>query len=85
MADGPRSVKMLVKPVYPEAAKQMKVVGLVQIDVTVDPRGKVTDVKTLSGNPLLTMAAADAVRKWKYAPALTSTNETVLINFTAGR
>ncbi len=55
-----------------------------QIDVTVDPHGKVTDVKTLSGNPVLATAAADAVRKWKYAPSSTSTNETVVINFTAG-
>ena len=62
-----RAVKSKVPPVYPELAKRMKITGVVKVEATVDPDGKVTGVKTLSGNSALTNAAEDAVRKWKFA------------------
>ena len=71
-----RTVKVRVPPVYPELAKRMKISGVVKIDATVDSDGKVTDVKTVAGNHLLSTAAEDAVRKWKFAsgPATTVVN-----------
>lgn len=62
-----RAVKSKVPPVYPELAKRMKITGVVKVEATVDADGKVTGVKTLSGNSALTNAAEDAVRKWKFA------------------
>ena len=38
------------------------------MEATVDAGGKVTDVKGLSGNSILTNAAEEAVRKWKFVP-----------------
>ena len=62
-----RAVKERVAAVYPEIAKRMRVSGVVRLEVTVDAQGKVTDVKTLSGNHMLSVAAEEAVRKWRFA------------------
>jgi TonB family protein len=61
-----RAVKTKVPPVYPELAKRMKITGVVKVEATVDPDGKVTAVKVVSGNSALQNAAEDAVRKWKF-------------------
>jgi TonB family protein len=63
-----RAVKSRVSPVYPEIAKRMRIEGEVRLSVTVDSDGKVTDVKPVSGNHMLSTAAEDAVRKWKFEP-----------------
>ena len=55
-------------PEYPAIAKQMKVVGKVEVQVTIDAEGNVEDVKILSGNSLLTNAVVSAVKKWKFTP-----------------
>jgi len=57
-----------VQPEYPEMAKQMKLKGKVEIDVTIDEAGGVEAVKVLSGNPLLTGAARRALKQWKFTP-----------------
>jgi len=62
-----RAIKSRVTPVYPELAKRMKIAGVVKIEATVDAEGKVTDVKTLNGSRVLSGAAEEAVRKWKFA------------------
>ena len=61
-----RAVKSRVSPVYPEVAKRMRVTGVVKLEVTVDAAGMVTDVKTVSGNHMLSTAAEEAVRKWRF-------------------
>ncbi len=64
-----RAVKQKVPPVYPELAKRMRISGVVKMEATVDAEGKVTAVKTVSGNHALSDAAEDAVRKWKFVPS----------------
>jgi len=76
-----RAVKSRVPPAYPEIAKHLKIEGVVRIEATVDPDGKVIDVKTLSGNHVLSPAAEDAVRKWRFVPAPAESMVTVEINF----
>jgi len=39
------------------------------VDALIDPNGDVTEVKALSGPPILRQAAMDAIRQWKYDPA----------------
>ncbi len=46
----------------------MHVEGAVQLMATVSAAGNITAVKVLSGDPLLTKAAVDAVKRWKYKP-----------------
>jgi TonB family protein len=76
-----RAVKSRVEPVYPEIAKRMKIEGEVKLEATVNADGKVTDVKAISGNRVLSMAAEDAVRKWKFEPGSGNANVTVAVNF----
>lgn len=61
-----RAVKTKVPPVYPELAKRMKISGAVKVEATIDPEGKVTRAKAVSGNSALQNAAEEAVRKWKF-------------------
>lgn len=64
-----RVVKQKVAPVYPELAKRLKLAGTVKIQATVEPDGSVSEVKTVSGNHMLSPAAETAVRKWKFESA----------------
>ena len=59
-----------VNPVYPDIAKQARVQGIVILECTIGPQGKVADVKVLRGIPLLDEAAIDAVKQWVYTPTL---------------
>jgi len=55
-------------PDYPPVARQLKIAGKVQVDVTIDPEGNVESVKILSGNAMLTQSVVSAVKKWKFTP-----------------
>jgi TonB family protein len=59
-----------VKPVYPAIAKSARVAGVVMIEATIGPDGKVIDAKVVRSVPLLDQAALDAVRQWEYTPTL---------------
>ena len=59
-----------VQPVYPVEARRMHMAGSVVIDAVVNVEGQVDDLKLVSGEPLLSAAAMDAVRKWQYSPYL---------------
>jgi TonB family protein len=76
-----------VTPVYPPLAKSARVSGVVTIEATIGPDGKVIDAKVVRSVPLLDEAALDAVRQWEYAPTLLNgvpvpVLVTVTINFT---
>jgi TonB family protein len=53
-------------PAYPADARQRRIGGLVSVDITIDPKGKVTDAKVVRSIPALEAAAADAVRLWEF-------------------
>jgi periplasmic protein TonB len=78
-----------IHPVYPPLAKQTRTQGTVRLDCVIDPQGNVTQVKLVSGHPLLVEAALDAVRQWKYQPTLlngqpVAVEMQVTVNFTLG-
>jgi TonB family protein len=77
-----RAVRFRVAPAYPEIAKRMRISGVVHLEVTIDPDGKVTGIKQISGNNMLSIAAEDAVRKWRFASAPASSTEEVALSFT---
>jgi TonB family protein len=66
-----------VAPEYPTIAKVQHVSGRVQIEAVVDTAGNVAAVKALSGPALLHQAALDAVKKWKYSPAVLDGQPTI--------
>jgi protein TonB len=65
----PRKVKH-VDPVYPLAAKEARIQGVVILECVISAQGKVADVKVLRGAPLLDDAAVVAARQWAYTPTL---------------
>ena len=80
-----RAVKVRTAPVYPEIAKRMRIVGEVKLSVTVDSEGNVVEVKKVSGNTMLSAAAEDAVRKWKFEPGPGTATVEVSLTFALGQ
>lgn len=78
-------VKKRVDPVYPPAALEARIEGVVILEARIDATGKVTDAKVLRSVPLssvwtradvirlqalLNQAAIDAVKQWLYEPVV---------------
>jgi TonB family protein len=83
LAQSGRAVKTRVAPVYPEIAKRMHISGAVKVSATIDAEGKVTDAKAVSGNQMLSAAAIEAVRRWRFEPGDGQTTVELEINFIA--
>jgi TonB family protein len=57
-----------VTPEYPPFARQLKMEGVVELEAVVTETGAVEKVNIVSGNPVLTKPAAEALKKWKFNP-----------------
>jgi TonB family protein len=57
-----------IEPVYPEEAKKAHIQGTVVLQVTINEKGEVWEVRPISGHVLLKDAAINAVRQWRYQP-----------------
>jgi len=66
--DGLNNATTKVQPDYPAMAKQLKIEGPVELEAIVGENGVVEKVNIVSGNPVLTKPAVDAVKKWKFSP-----------------
>ncbi len=76
-----RAIITKVAPVYPELARRMHISGTVVVHLTVQPDGSVSDTKVESGHALLSPAAQEAVRRWRFEPASETTDLIVDVNF----
>ena len=81
----PRKLKH-VEPVYPEDAKAAGVAGVVILEVVIDTKGLVSEIRVLQSIAQLDDAAKDAVRQWEYTPTLLNGEPcevvmTVTVNF----
>lgn len=61
-----RKATKTVQPAYPTLARELKLTGTVKIELTIAPDGKVSKTRVLGGNPLLAVAAEEAVKQWKF-------------------
>jgi TonB family protein len=59
-----------VEPIYPEAARQANIQGVVVLEALIGRDGTVLDVHPISGPDELTLAAVDAVKWWRFQPYL---------------
>jgi TonB family protein len=71
-----------VPPVYPALANTARVQGTVVLQVEISTDGRVQKVSVLSGHPLLTNAAMEAVRQWTYKPFILN-GQTIAVTTTA--
>jgi TonB family protein len=46
----------------------MKIGGHVEVEVSIDATGAVTDVKATQGPPVLSAAVVQTVKNWKFTP-----------------
>jgi protein TonB len=59
-----------VIPQYPAIAKAARIQGTVVLQATISKAGSITNLRVISGPPMLQQAAMDAVRSWRYRPYL---------------
>jgi TonB family protein len=67
-AQAEKLLRSRTEPLYPSEALAAHRAGNVVLEVQVAEDGRVASIRTLSGDPLLATAAADAVRNWRYQP-----------------
>jgi TonB family protein len=86
----PGAAELLSRPVepnYPMLAKQMKVQGAVVLEALIGRDGNIQDLHVLSGPTILSTAAREAVKQWRFRPYLQSgeaveTEARITVNFT---
>lgn len=76
-----------VEPNYPLLAKQMKIEGAVALQVLIGRDGIIQHLNVLSGPAILSSAAREAVKQWRFKPYLESgkaveTEARITVNFT---
>jgi protein TonB len=57
-----------VQPTYPALARTARVQGSVVLAAVIGKDGAITNLRVISGHPLLTQSALDAVKQWRYRP-----------------
>jgi TonB family protein len=57
-----------VAPVYPPLARQARIQGTVVLSIVINKNGEVRDLQLVSGHPMLSPAAIEAVKQWRYRP-----------------
>lgn len=66
----PQLVRQVQPPFYPEKAYKKHVAGDVMVAATIDEEGNVTDVKVVTGDPLLRDSAVSSIKQWKFKPLI---------------
>ena len=59
-----------VPPEYPKEAHKKRIQGTVILRGVIGKDGDVAEVSPVSGDPMLSQAAIEAVKQWKYRPYL---------------
>jgi protein TonB len=54
--------------VYPKAAQDARVQGVVILETLIGVDGKITNARVLRSVPMLDQAALDAVMQWEFTP-----------------
>jgi len=86
----PDTVQVVSRPVepnYPMLAKQMKVQGSVILQALIGKEGSIQDLQVISGPAILSTAALEAVRQWRFKPyyqagEAVETQARITVNFT---
>ena len=76
-----------VEPSYPLLAREMRIQGAVVLEVLIGREGIIQHLRVLSGPAILSAAAQEAVKQWRFRPYLQSgqpveTEARITVNFT---
>ncbi len=58
------------QPEYPSVARQLRIQGQVELEVSIDTAGAVDNVKVMTGNAALTGSAVSTLKRWRFEPIL---------------
>jgi TonB family protein len=76
-----RKVRVMGKPQYPELAKKLNLTGVVKIEVTISPDGKVKRTHVVGGHPVLATEAEKAAMQTEFEPGPKETSEIIEFRF----
>ncbi len=79
-----------VTPQYPSLAQQARIQGTVVLQALIGKDGTIQNLHVVSGHPMLTNAALEAVKEWRYKPYYLNgepveVETTINVNFTLGQ
>ncbi len=79
-----------VTPQYPPLAQQARIQGTVVLQALIGKDGTIQNLHVVSGHPMLTNAALEAVKEWRYKPYYLNgepveVETTINVNFTLGQ
>src|SRR6267154_1231081 len=57
-----------IQPNYPPLARQARIQGSVLLQAEISKDGSIQNLRLISGHPMLTSAAIEAVKQWRYKP-----------------
>ena len=63
-----------VNPKYPREARDKGIQGDVILQATIDTKGNITNLNAVKGDPILADASIEAVKQWRYKPAMLNGN-----------
>jgi TonB family protein len=86
----PSAAQILSRPVepnYPLLAREMKIQGAVVLNALIGRDGNIQNLRVLSGPTILSAAAQEAIKQWRFRPYMQSgqaveTQARVTVNFT---
>jgi protein TonB len=67
---GEGSLLHRVQPTYPALAREVRVQGAVELRAIISKTGTIENLVIVRGHPMLSAAAIEAVRQWRYRPYL---------------
>jgi protein TonB len=70
-----------IAPNYPQLAREMRLKGVVSIEVVVRPNGTVKSTKVLGGTPVFVEPGIYAVQQWKFEVSQSETKERIELSF----
>ena len=73
------------QPDYPPVARQLRIQGRIEMEISIDPSGSVDSVRAITGNPALTTTALSTLKHWRFEPILSGgkpVRAIAVLNFT---
>lgn len=72
VSSGMQEARLLrrVEPRFPSGASRLGLKGSVVVEGTIGVDGRLHDLRVISGNPILSGAAIEAIKEWRYSPAV---------------
>jgi TonB family protein len=80
-AQSSRKVLSNPEPPYPEVARRLRLSGVVKVQVTIAPDGKIKETKIMGGHPIFVNSVEQTLKDWKYAPSATETTTQMEFTF----